>query len=109
MPTSLERLAHNQVLFREVNERLREKLDALDGATEFLCECSRTDCIETVTLTVAAYESVRSDPNRFLVTTGHEIPEIEVVVDVRQGYSIVQKTTAGEYVEETDPRSCDEG
>src|SRR5215211_1412861 len=57
MAVSLERLAHNQVLFREVNERLREKLDGSDGATEFLCECSRTDCIETVVLTIAEYES----------------------------------------------------
>jgi len=109
MAVSLERLAHNQVLFREVNERLREKLDGSDGATEFLCECSRTDCIETVVLTIAEYESLRSDPTRFLIAIGHEIPEIEIVVDAREGYSIVKKTTGDDYAEETDPRSREEG
>jgi hypothetical protein len=43
MSVYLQRLARNQVPFREVNERLREVLDDSAGATEFLCECSNAD------------------------------------------------------------------
>jgi hypothetical protein len=37
MSVRLERLARNQVVFREVNERLLELLDASPDTTEFLC------------------------------------------------------------------------
>jgi hypothetical protein len=89
---SLERLARNQVLFREVKERLREQMDESTGETDFLCECRRTDCIETVTLSLFEYECVRSSPNRFLIVPGHEIPEIDSVVAASDGFFIVKKT-----------------
>jgi hypothetical protein len=34
----VQRLAHNQILFREVNERIRDVVEARDGSTEFVCE-----------------------------------------------------------------------
>jgi hypothetical protein len=63
MSVSLERLARNQVLFREVNERLREIVGDSATPSEFLCECSKTDCTETITLDADEYEGVRSSPN----------------------------------------------
>ena len=50
MAVSGQRLARNQVLLREVNERLREALEGSPEPTEFLCECSDEDCIEIVAL-----------------------------------------------------------
>jgi hypothetical protein len=50
MSVSLERLARNQVLFPEVNERLREMIGDSEAPTEFLCECSNADCSETIAL-----------------------------------------------------------
>lgn len=45
MSLSLERLARNQVLFREVNERLAEIGEFWgDSLTGFLCECTRIEC-----------------------------------------------------------------
>ena len=109
MSVSLERLARNQVLFREVNERLREMLDDSVGHTEFVCECSNTDCIETVSLEVSEYERVRSQPNQFVIAPGHAILEIDEVVWESDRYDLVRKTTAAEYAERTDPRSRGEG
>ena len=60
MSVSLERLARNQALFREVNERLLELADGFhDGSMQFICECSQEDCTETLTLSHEQYESVR--------------------------------------------------
>jgi hypothetical protein len=109
MSVSLERLAHNQVLFREVNERLREMLDESVAVAEFLCECSQADCTETLPLEPSEYERVRSQPNQFVITPGHEIPEIEEVVWESDSYILLRKIEGAEYAERTDPRSRGEG
>jgi hypothetical protein len=109
MSVSLERLAHNQVLFREVNERLREMLNESAGEADFLCECSRADCTETVPLQLAEYERIRSNSNQFVITPGHEIPEIEKVVSESDRYFLVRKINGAGYAERTDPRSRGEG
>jgi hypothetical protein len=109
MSVSLERLARNQVLFREVNERLREMLDESVDTTEFLCECSQTDCTETVELGLPEYERVRSKGNQFVIRPGHEITEIETVTWESDRYFLVQKIDGADYAEQTDPRSRAEG
>ena len=109
MPVSLERLARNRVLFREVNERLREQLDDSAGMTEFLCECSNSDCFETVGLDLTEYERIRSKGNQFVIVPGHEIIHIEKVVWESDRYSLVQKFNGADYAEQTDPRSRAEG
>jgi hypothetical protein len=110
MSVALERLARNQVLFREVNERLREQLDeSAGGRTEFLCECSNTDCLETVALDPPEYERIRSKGNQFVITPGHEIHDIEKVVWESDRYFLVAKINGADYAEQTDPRSRAEG
>jgi hypothetical protein len=102
---NLERLARNQVLFREVNERLRDVLGAASGPTEFVCECSNEHCIETVALELDEYERIRSKANRFVVSAGHEVLQVERVAEERDGFKLVEKTVAEDYVVQTDPRS----
>ena len=109
MSATLERLAHNQVLFREVNERLREMLNESVAMADFLCECSRADCTETLPLGPSEHERVRSQPNQFVITPGHEIPQIEEVVWEGDRYILVRKIEGAEYAERTDPRSRGEG
>jgi hypothetical protein len=105
MSVSLERLARNQVLFREVNERLREIVDESVGPTEFLCECSNQDCTEKIALGVEEYEGVRSSSNLFVVARGHEIPTIERVVGESDGYKLVEKIIGVDYAVHMDPRT----
>ena len=103
------RVGKNEALFREVNERIRSVSEdwAKGDRTsriEFVCECSRETCFETVALTVAEYEEVRSDPRRFLIVTGHVwSPEVEREVDRNGGYSVIEKFgDAGEIAEDKD-------
>jgi hypothetical protein len=108
MSVSLERLARNQALFREVNERLLELSEGFhDGSMEFVCECSTEDCTLTVTMNHDEYESVRAHSTFFVVASGHEILEIEKIIDRRDGWAIVQKVTESDYAVETDPRRQD--
>jgi len=110
MSVSLERLARNQALFREVNERLLDLNDGLqEGSMVFVCECSHVDCTATMPLGRADYESVRAHPTFFAIVPGHEILEIEKIIDQRNGFTIVQKLTETDYVVETDPRSDGDG
>jgi hypothetical protein len=102
---SLERLARNQVLFREVNERLAEVAQTEDGTNDFLCECSRPECKETIRLTPNEYEGVRSHPNLFVITPGHEVTEVDRVVGTTGVYTLVEKKPNGAKLAiETDPR-----
>lgn len=108
MVTSEERKAKNEAIFREANEEIdavRERLN-IDAPTPYLCECDRVVCRESIRLTPAQYEEVRSSPVRFAIAPGH--PHDGRVVDERGGYVIVEKTGAGAKVAlETDPRSDD--
>ena len=113
MSVSLERLARNQSLFREVNERIQylgevnERIgyDAEAATSEFVCECSSTECISTIELTVVEYERVRSNPTWFVIKQDHDVTQIERVVSRDDGYAVVEKLIAEEYLEAVDPRS----
>jgi hypothetical protein len=88
------KLAHNQALFREVNERIQElSFGWSGGATELqiICECSDETCTEPLAVTVDEYQQVRAWGARFLVRPGHEIPEIERVVSRSGEYTVVEK------------------
>ncbi len=104
-------MTRNEALFREVNERVREKAEGFGGfgsggAFEYLCECANSDCTFQITLTLAEYENVRADPTQFAVLPLHFTPEIETLVSKNEGYWLVKKTgEAAEYVAEVDPRS----
>jgi len=103
-----KRMAQNEALFREVNERIKATADGLgtDGTFEYFCECANADCTFQVTLTHEEYERIRSDPTQFVVLPLHFTPEVETLADERKGYWIVRKTgDAGAYVEKLDPRS----
>jgi hypothetical protein len=104
-----ERLARNEVLFRDVNERIEEQAarQGLDAHVfEFFCECSNLDCSRRLPMTLAAYEAVRADPTWFVVAPGHELPEIEHVLSRTADYQVVQKEGgAARLAAAQDPRS----
>ena len=87
------RLVENENLFREVNEQIQRLTATLHGPGpyDFVCECSNRDCDRHVTLTLADYEAVRAQGDRFLVAPGHVLPDIERVVEVHDAYEVVDK------------------
>lgn len=92
MSTREVRLAANEALFREVNERIKE----LGGRNSFettsiFCECADDGCTARFEVGGNAYEELRSAAARFAVVPGHENPAIEVVVEGHDAYLVVEK------------------
>jgi hypothetical protein len=55
-------------------------------------------------LTVADYDGVHSQADRFVVLRGHESAEIEKVVEERAGYLVVDKFGEAEDIVEEESR-----
>jgi hypothetical protein len=92
------RIGRNEIVFREVNERLRELGESFSVVTEFaafVCECANTSCTEQIQLSLDDYERIRSDPKWFFVVPGHEELEFERIVEQAKGYAIVEKLPGG--------------
>jgi hypothetical protein len=104
-----ERLARNELLFRDLNEQVELVATPLDpdGRTfEFFCECSNVDCTLRLAISLAEYEDVRSDSTLFVVAPGHDLPEIEEVIRRTEAYQVVRKEgEAARLATADDPRS----
>ena len=105
-----EQRARNEVLFREVNERVEEINEALDGSGDllmiFVCECGNTDCVERIELRRAEYEAIRDNPKHFVVLPGHEDLRIARVVEQHDDFFVAEKIgQAAEMAIEQDPRA----
>jgi len=87
---AVERAAAAEINSRRVNEAIERGAQGT-GTAVFVCECGNLGCSETVALTISAYEEVRSGFERFLVVPGHEIEEIEDVVERHGSYLVVAK------------------
>ena len=103
-----ERLAHNEVVFRTLNESIDQIAIGLGGSApfEFVCECATSDCFARIELTLPEYESVRSDGSHFILRPGHQDIEVELVVEEHPHYIVVQKDgVAGLVAHDADPRA----
>jgi hypothetical protein len=103
------RIGLNEALFREINERVRDITEGLGEPLEeaqFVCECGDELCKERIRLTLRDYERVRSRSDTFLVVPGHELPDVESVVERHDEWAAVRKRSGGlaEVAEQTDPR-----
>lgn len=98
-----KRLALNEALFREINERLESRIPvatAGESRLAVLCECANPDCTERIQIATAEYAAVRSDSRQFVVVPGHEFVDVEEVVTRNDRFEIVRKTgVAGEFAE----------
>lgn len=102
-----QRTARNEAIFREINEGIRRGRwpGEEESITSFRCECASLGCTQMLELSFREYERVREHPRRFIVSPGHERVDVEVVVETRPTYLIVQKTgPAGQVAAATDPR-----
>lgn len=86
------------MVFREVNERLRELgegFSLVSDRAEFVCECGNSSCVQRIAMPLAEYERVRGDPKWFFVVKGHETPDYEHVVAENETYAVVEKLPGG--------------
>ena len=99
------RIVKNEVLFREVNERVRDVVPP-EGGIDFICECGDEACTDRVTLTAAEYEQIRADPVKFLIKPGHELLEDENVIEEHDRFFVVRKHAEEQVIaRQTDPRA----
>jgi hypothetical protein len=75
---------------RQVNEAI-ERGNGQDDSAVFVCECAYIGCNTTIEMSIAEYEAVRTNFDRFLLAPGHEVEEIEEVVERHPDYFVVVK------------------
>jgi hypothetical protein len=86
------KLAHNEALFREVNERIHDiRGHVAPDESSYICECVNARCFETIALSNTTYREIRVEPTHFVVVPGHELEDIERVVRRTDAYLIVEK------------------
>jgi hypothetical protein len=102
MGDSEKRLAMNEALFRELNDRAEERdrlLSGLESELRVVCECDNLDCTERIPLSREEYREVRSDPRQCVVAPGHQTEGIEEIVKRSDHFEIVRKRgVAGEII-----------
>jgi hypothetical protein len=104
-----QRVAKNEILFREVNERIKDVSAELESeeATDFLCECGSETCTQPIRLTLAEYEGIRQEPTSFAIVPGHQVADVETVVAQNERFAVVEKDAplAARMAIEQDPRA----
>lgn len=104
------RVGVNEALFREVNERIERVTEALQITSEkiaILCECGDEGCTERVDVELRDYERIRGESTLFFIRPGHEVPDVEDVVERGDGWEVVQKKAGdpADLARELDPRA----
>lgn len=110
MDERARRVGQNEALYRSINERIEELnrgFGAFTGTMTIVCECGDASCTEQIEVPVEAYERVRADPTHFVILPGHEIADVEDVVEEADAYHVVAKRPGepAELAREIDPRS----
>ncbi len=105
-PQWKQRITQMEINGRRVNEAIEQGEEGVETAV-FVCECGHLGCSSTVELGIAEYEEVRTGFNRFLVLPGHEIPEVDQVIERHRQHLVVAKRGAGAKAatRETDQRT----
>ena len=109
MDARTQRRAENEVRFRALNERLRDRAGTSGrngGTLELVCECGNEDCVAPIVLTPAEYEAVRAEPADFAVLGEHVAADVEDVLVVLADCTVVRKRgEAAEIAAAADPRA----
>jgi hypothetical protein len=104
------KIGENEALYRTINEKIEDLNRAFGTVTETMavvCECGQLECTEQIELDLPTYERVRSDPAQFVILPGHEIPDVESIVEPHEGFYIIRKDSGdpAQLAHELDPRS----
>ena len=109
VPSDRERrLALNEAAFRVANERIRNwpERRGHEKPARYYCECARASCHEQVLMSSGEYERVRADSHHFVIVPGHEVPDIERIVERADRYFVIEKNPEVHGITElTDPRN----
>jgi hypothetical protein len=79
-------------VFRDANNAIAEQARDRDweATIPFLCECSDRRCFGRLDLTLAEYEEIRSQPQRYMVSLGHEVSD-SLLMERDDRFAVVEK------------------
>jgi hypothetical protein len=83
------RILETEEFYRGVNQVIAEKTPR-DGLL-FLCECANPFCNVTFEMSADDLLLLHSTAGHYVIVPGHEIPDLEEVVQQRDGYAILRK------------------
>jgi hypothetical protein len=95
--TAAVKTARNNALFRDANDEIDTAAEThgLDDGrpVPFICECSDPTCMRVISLTLAEYQRVRSNPRWFAHAPGHEeaVPGVVHLVERNDRFALVEK------------------
>jgi hypothetical protein len=106
----IRRVGENEALYRLVNERIKAlspRIAALTGEFGVVCECATLDCKTQIMISPEVYEQTRARSDHFIVLRGHQLDEIETVIEDHGTFVVIEKTPteAKQIAEEMDPRA----
>jgi hypothetical protein len=84
-----ERVLQTEEFFRDVNEVIARTQRS--NGSMFLCECANPHCNVTFEMSRHDLQTLHSTPGYYVVLPGHDIPDLEEVVQRQNGYAIVRK------------------
>jgi hypothetical protein len=101
MDERARRVVQNEALFRRTNEEVERLADELSDAVgvsppdrlTVVCECADIGCAARLHVARSIYERARADSGCFIVKPGHEVADLERVVDETDEYMIVTKAS----------------
>jgi len=82
------RLGENEAYWRRVNELAPPDPGVMNTV---FCECGRIECDMRIPMTAPEYEQARAKSTTFVVAPGHQLPEVERVVETTERYVLVEK------------------
>lgn len=89
------RAGRREANLRSINERVVEALDELPedfgDQVRLVCECAHETCQQMIEVPRSVFDRARETSIGFLVTSGHEIAEVEDAVEEGEGWSLVHK------------------
>jgi hypothetical protein len=95
-----ERVAQNEAMYRTVNREIEHAAEQLgddpSDELQLICECGQPSCSSTLTMTIAEYDDVHRQRDRFAVVPGHQDPDLEGVVKESDRFVVVDKFGAAE-------------
>ncbi len=106
----IRRVGENEALYRLVNERIKALSPGSHATTgEFgvICECATLACKTQIMIRPEVYEQTRAQSDRFIVLRGHQLDDLETVIEEHESFFVIEKTPAEarRIAEEMDPRA----
>ena len=79
-------------LFRDVNERISTVANRslAESKIGFVCECFDRSCVEKVYLALMEYESLRGQPDHFVIAPGHTAAPYQRLIEENDRFALVE-------------------